>query len=57
MSAPKISIPNLDAITKTDVRTGEALLKVQTYINTNTTPSAGNKTPAPSFVNPSKAPG
>jgi hypothetical protein len=57
MSAPKISIPNLDAITKADVKTGEALAKVQQYINANTTVTTGNKQAAPTFVNPTRPPG
>ncbi len=57
MPTPKISIPNLDAITKSDVKTGEALAKVQTYINANVAPAAGNKTPAPTFITPGVPPG
>ena len=57
MSAPKLSVPNLDPITKKDVKTGEALHAIQQYINANTTPAAGNKVTPPTFVNPTRPAG
>lgn len=57
MSAPKINIPNLAIITKHDIRLGEALQKIQAYVNSNTAPAAGNLQSPPSFANPTKAPG
>lgn len=57
MSAPKLNIPNLDKIIKASPKLGEALQKIHDYINTNTTPAAGNAQASPTFVNPTKAPG
>ena len=49
------SIPNLDKISKDNPYAGEALQKVQKYVNENTTQAAGNKQAAPpkSISNPS----
>lgn len=57
MSAPKLNIPNLDKIIKESPKLGEALQKIHDYVNANTAPAAGNLQAAPSFVNPTKAPG
>lgn len=51
-----LNIPNLDRITKDDVKTGEALVKVQQYVNQNVTPAAGNRTPVPP-IDPTRPPG
>ena len=48
-----LTIPNLDRVTKDDPLTGEALVKVQQYVNQNVTPVAGNKVPPPP-TNPAK---
>ena len=57
MSAPKLNIPNLDRITKANPHLGEALQKMQAYVNANTTPAAGNNQPAPTFINPTQVQG
>ncbi len=44
-----VTIPNLDKIQKQDPKMGEALKKVQTYLNENVTPAPGNRTPVPPF--------
>lgn len=57
MSQPKLSVPNLDEIIKRDPKLGEAVTKIQTYVNANTSPAAGNKQSAPTFVTPNRPPG
>lgn len=42
-----LTIPNLDRVQKADPKLGEALQKVQKYINQNTTPATGNRKPKP----------
>ena len=52
-----LNIPNLEQVSKKDPKLGEALKKVQTYINANVTPTPGNKQTAPTFVSPTRVPG
>lgn len=52
-----INIPNLDREQKKDAPLGEAIQKVQTYINANVSVVAGNKVPPPTFVTPGQRQG
>lgn len=42
-----VTLPNLDRIQKADPKLGEALKRVQTYVNLNTTQAPGNRVPEP----------
>jgi len=42
-----VTIPNLDRIQKIDPKLGEAVQKIQNYVNLNVTPAPGNRTPLP----------
>jgi hypothetical protein len=52
-----LTIPNLDQINKKDPKTAEALTKVQSYVNLNVNPVAGNRVVPPAFVNPGRPAG
>ncbi len=41
------TIPNLDRTQKADPKLGEALQRIQKYVNLNTTPTPGNRVPKP----------
>jgi hypothetical protein len=47
-----ITIPNLDRIQKQAPPLGEALQKIQVYVNNNVSPATGNKVTAPTFIVP-----
>lgn len=42
-----LQIPNQDRLTKENPKLGEALRKVEIYVNQNVPPIAGNRTPKP----------
>lgn len=42
-----VTLPNLDKVQKADPKLGEALQRIQKYVNLNTTPAGGNRTPRP----------
>jgi hypothetical protein len=47
-----VNLPNLDREQKQNPPLGEALQKMQTYINSNVAVVPGNKVPPPGFVTP-----
>jgi hypothetical protein len=49
-----LKVPNIQDIEKRDPKTGEALKKIEAFVNLNVTPAAGNKVAAPTFVNPGR---
>ena len=52
-----LNIPNLDKISKTDPKLGEALQSIKTAINQSVTPVPGNRKSVPKIVNPGNPPG
>ena len=57
MGAPKLTVQNIPLIAQASPQLGEALKQMQTYVNQNTNPTAGNKQSPPSFINPMRPPG
>lgn len=45
-----LTIPNLDKIQKADPKLGEALKRVQNYVDLNVTPAGGNRKAPPPFT-------
>ena len=52
-----INLPNLDRQQIQNAPLGEALQKVQTYVNANVAVTAGNKVPPPIFIVPGQRQG
>lgn len=47
-------IPNKQDIIKRDPKLGDALTKIESYVNLNVAPAVGNKVTPPSFVTPGR---
>lgn len=43
-------VPNLDRLTKESPKMGEALKRIQTYVNLNTTVAPGNRLSPPPII-------
>jgi hypothetical protein len=52
-----LNLPNLDREQKKEPPLGEALQKVQTYVNANVAVVVGNKVAPPTFVTPGQRQG